>query len=71
MPLAFSPGSYTNQDKGASTWALRSAQAERPLIPVGEINRDQKASSRQQLAGAEFFLKETGLGVLGVNLGCY
>jgi len=72
MPLAFSPGSYTNRDRWASTWPLRPAQAGGPLVPVGDTNRDQKASTRQQLAGAEvFFLKGAGLGVLGVNLGCY
>ena len=43
-----------------------------PLVPVGDINRDQKASTRQKLAAAEvFILKLAGLGVLGVNLGCY
>ena len=71
MSLAFSPGSYTNRDRRASTWPLRPAQAGGPLVPVGGTNRDQKASMRQQLAGAEFFLKVAGLGVLGVNLGCY
>ena len=71
MPLAFSPGSYTNQDRWASTWPLRAAQAGGPLVPVGDINWDQKASTRQQLAGAGVFLKGASLGVLGVNLGCY
>ena len=73
--MGFSPGSYTNRDRLASTWPLRAAQAGGPLVPVGDINRDQKASTRQQLAGAEVFLffkkKVAGLGVLGVNLGCY
>ena len=38
-----------------------------PLVPVGEINWDQKASTRQQLAGAEVFVffKGADLGVLG------
>ena len=38
-----------------------------PLVPVGDTNRDQKASTRQQLAVAEVFvfLKGGGLGVLG------
>lgn len=73
MPLAFSPGSYTNRDRWASTWPLRPAQAGGLLVSVGDTNRDQKASTRQQLAGAEgfFVLKGDGLGVLGVNLGCY
>ena len=68
MPLAFSSGSYTNRDRWASTWPLRPGQAGWPLVPVGDTNRDQKASTRQHLAEAEFFLKGAGL---GVNLGCY
>ena len=73
MPPLFSPGSDTNWDRWASTWPLRAAQAGGPLVPVGDINRDQKASTRRKLAAAEvfFFLKVAGLGVLGVNLGCY
>ena len=30
------------------------------LAPVEDINRDQKASTRQQLAGAEVFVFESG-----------
>ena len=44
MPLAFSPGSYTNRDRWASTSPLRAAQAGGPLVPVGDINWDRKAS---------------------------
>ena len=68
MPPPFSPGSNTNRDRWASTWPLRAAQARGPLVPVGDMNRDQKASTCQQLAGADvFFKKVAGLGVLGVN----
>ena len=72
MPPPFSPGSNAKRDRWASTWPLRAAQARRSLVPVGDMNRDQKASTCQQLAGAEVFLfflnkKVAGLGVLGVN----
>ena len=70
MPPPFGHGSYTNRDRWASTWPLRAAQAMGPLVPVGDMNRDQKASTCQQLAGAEvrlFLKKVAGLGVLGVD----
>ena len=50
-------------------WPLRLAQAGGPFVQVGSTNRDQKASTRQQLAGAEvfvlFFWKGVGLGGFG------
>ena len=72
-PNTFSSGSVTNQDRWCSTWPLWAAQAGGALVQVGNTNRDQKASTRQQLAGAGgfVFLKGGGFrGFWGVNLGC-
>ena len=35
----------------------RASSSTRPLVPVGSTNQDQKASTRQQLAGAEVFFE--------------
>ena len=42
-----------------------------PLVPVGDINRDQKAPTRQQLAGVEVFFESGWFRGFGVNLGFY
>ena len=56
-----------NRDRWGSTWPLRLAQAGGPFVPVGATNRDQKASTRQQLMGWVFcfFLKWGGWGFGG------
>ena len=69
-PKPLSPGSLTDRDRRGTTWPLRGAQAGAPFVPVGNTNRDQKASTRQHMTGAGFFLKGGGVrGLWMVNLG--